>query len=264
MIDSHCHLADEKFAADLSEVVSRALEAGVGRAMVILSAGDGAESAAAARVRALWPGTRFSVGVHPHSAGAFIGRAADAARVVGEAVDAESASAVGEISLDYHYDFAPREVQQEVFAAQIALARDRRLPIVIHTREASDDTFALLHQGGGPLRGIFHCFTGDVAMARRALDLDFHISLGGIVTFPRSTEMREVAVFVPDDRLLIETDSPYLAPVPYRGRRNEPSFVVKVLEQVAALRGVSPQLLAARLVANFDVLLGPTVSHDKA
>jgi TatD DNase family protein len=265
MIDSHCHLADEKFAADLSDVVGRAVAAGVLRAMIVLSAGDAQESAAAARVRALWPGIRVSVGVHPHAAGAFAGRPEQAAAVVTKAVEDESASAVGEIGLDYHYDFAPRDVQQAVFAAQIAAAQDRRLPIVIHTREATEDTFDLLRaHGRGDVRGVFHCFTGDVAMAGRALDLGFHISLGGIVTFPRSSEMREVAAYVPADRLLIETDAPYLAPVPYRGKRNEPSFVGKVLAQVAALRGVQPEVLAAQLVANFDLLLGPTVSHDKA
>jgi TatD DNase family protein len=265
MIDSHCHLADVVFAPDLAEVVERAQAAGVERAMCILSAGDTEESGAAVNVRRLWPGVRVAVGVHPHHAGRFEGRPEEAASLVHEAVKAEGASAIGEIGLDYHYDFAAREVQWAVFEAQLALARTLALPVVIHTREAADDTFRILRGAAqGLLRGIFHCFTGDVAMARIVLDLGFHISIAGIVTFPRSAEMREVAAFVPADRLLIETDSPYLAPVPHRGKRNEPAFVARVLEGVAALRGVDAGTLRQQLIVNFDALLGPTVSQSEA
>jgi TatD DNase family protein len=262
MIDSHCHLADPKFADDLPEVVERAQRAGVARVMCILSAGDEAESAAAARLRKAWPGVRFSVGVHPHAAGTFAGRPAQAAAVVMEAIVAQAARAVGEIGLDYHYDFAPRELQQAVFTAQIAVARVAELPIVVHTREAADDTFQILRDAGqGEIRGIFHCFTGDTAMARRALDLGFHISIAGMVTFPRAAEIRAVAAFVPADRLLIETDAPYLAPVPHRGKRNEPAWVARVLAEVAALRAVDAAELGRQLTANFDALLGPTVTQ---
>src|SRR5512145_2824397 len=237
MVDSHCHLADEAFAADLEAVVARAREAGVISAMCILAAGDGTESARAARVRALWPAVCFSVGVHPHQAGAFAGGPAAAADLVRRALEGERALAVGEIGLDYHYDFSPRDVQRDVFEAQVALARELARPIVIHTREATDDTFDVLRNAGdGAVRGVFHCFTGDVAMARRALELDFHISLSGIVSFPRATELREVAAMVPDNRLLIETDAPYLAPAPHRGKRNEPAFVTRVAEVVAEVR----------------------------
>ena len=265
MIDSHCHLADEVFAGDLPEVVERARAAGVQRALCILAAGDAAEAAAALRVRQLWPEVRMAVGVHPHQAGTFADRAKDAASVVSAAVKAEGAVAVGEIGLDYHYDFSPRPVQQAVFAAQVAVARELALPIVIHTREATVDTFDILRRAGkSAVRGVFHCFTGDVAMARSALDLGFHVSIAGIVTFARSAEMREVAAFVPSDRLLIETDSPYLAPVPHRGKRNEPAFVARVLEQVAALRRVPAAALGEQLRCNFDALLGPTVSQIEA
>ena len=148
------------------------------------------------------------------------------------------AAAIGEIGLDYHYDFAPRTTQIEVFRRQIALARELRRPIVIHTREADDDTIdALRSEGGGDVTGVFHCFTGDAAFARRAVDLGFHVSFSGIVTFRSAGAIREAAAIVPRDRLLIETDSPYLAPVPFRGKRNEPARVARVLDAVAETRG---------------------------
>jgi TatD DNase family protein len=265
MIDSHCHLADTAFAGDLSEVIERARAVGVQRAMCILAAGDQEESKAATSVRRLWPGVRVAVGVHPHQANTFAGRAEEAAAAVSAAVKTEGASAVGEIGLDYHYDFSPPAVQQAVFSAQVSMARELGVPVVIHTREASDDTFEILRRAGQSLvRGVFHCFTGDVAMARTALDLGFHISIAGIVTFPRSDDIRKVAAFVPPERLLIETDSPYLSPAPHRGKRNEPAFVVRVLEDVAALRGITREALGEQLVHNFDALLGPTVSQIKA
>jgi TatD DNase family protein len=193
------------------------------------------------------------------------GRAAEVAGLVRSAVAAEKAAAVGEIGLDYHYDFSPPAVQQEVFSTQVALAKTLALPIVIHTREATPDTFDILKRvGEGAVRGVFHCFTGDVAMARSALDLGFYISISGIVSFPRAAEIGEVAAFVPADRLLIETDSPYLAPAPMRGKRNEPAFVARVLEVVAGRRGVGEQPLRRQLVQNFDALLGPTVTQDTA
>ena len=265
MIDSHCHLADPAFAADLPEVIERARAAGIQRAMCILAAGDAGESAAAARVRELWPGVRVAVGVHPHQAGTLPGRADEAAALVRTAVVQEGADALGEIGLDYHYDFSPPDIQQDIFSAQVSVARTLGLPIVIHTREAAGDTFDILKRvGQGAVRGVFHCFTGDVAMARTALDLGFYISISGIVTFPRAAEITEVAAYVPADRLLIETDSPYLAPAPARGKRNEPALVARVFEVVAGLRRTGEQALGRQLVQNFDALLGPTVTQDKA
>ena len=166
------------------------------------------------------------------------------------------ACGIGEIGLDYHYDFAPRDVQREVFAAQLALARELDQPVIVHTREATDDTFAILREAGG-VRGVFHCFTGDAAMAARALDIGFHVSFAGIVTFPKADSLREAARAVPTDRLLIETDSPYLAPVPYRGKRNEPAFVVRVAEILASVRQVSPEDLRQSTAANFCLPLPP-------
>jgi TatD DNase family protein len=256
MIDSHCHLAGEEFAADLGEVVARAKAAGVTGALCILAAEDDAEEASAEQVRTAWSDVRFAVGVHPHQAGVFKDDLAGVEAVVRRRVASQPAAAIGEIGLDYHYDFSPRAVQHEVFARQVALARELRLPIVIHTREATDDTFALLREHGqGEVRGVFHCFTGDMDMARRALDLDFHLSFAGIVTFPKAGALREVAAFVPADRLLAETDAPYLAPVPHRGKRNEPAHVVRVYETLGALRGVSPGAVADTVAENFTRLV---------
>lgn len=258
MIDSHCHIAGPEFADDLPDVVERARAAGLARAFVILAADDEPELAQAGRVSELWPDVRFAIGVHPHAAGKFPD-GAGAARAVEAAVDAQPLTrAVGEIGLDYHYDYAPREAQQAVFRAQIRLARERRLPIVIHTREAEDDTFAILaEERAQEVGGVFHCFTGDRDMARRVLDIGFHLSLAGIVTFPRALELQEVARMVPLDRLLVETDSPFLAPVPFRGSRNEPSRVARVAEVVASLRGEEAGEVARAAAANFDRLFRP-------
>jgi TatD DNase family protein len=259
LIDSHCHIAGPEFAADLEGVVQRAREAGLAHACVILAADDAPELEQAGTVSALWPDVRFSIGIHPHAAGAFAADPAVAARQVEVATDAQMLTrAIGEIGLDYHYDLAPREAQQAVFREQIRLARRVRLPIVIHTREAEEDTFRILdEEHASEIGGVFHCFTGDRDMARRALDIGFHISLAGIVTFPRALELKEVARLVPDDRLLIETDSPFLAPVPHRGTRNEPAHVVRVADTVAALRGTTVEAVGGMALANFRRLFNP-------
>ena len=263
MIDSHCHLADEAFAGDLDHVVRRAQEAGLQAAMCILSAGDDQEAAAAARVRDLWPTVVWSTGIHPHNAGTFHGRVGDAVECVRRWIARAGAVALGEIGLDYHYDFSPRETQREIFDAQLGVARDLDLPIVVHTREATDDTFAILKDHPG-IRGVFHCFTGDSAMARRALDIGFYLSLAGIVTFPKAAELREVGKLVPEDRLLVETDAPYLAPVPHRGKRNEPAFVARVVDVLAAVRATPAADLARQTTRNFTAFLGPTVTPPTA
>lgn len=257
MIDSHCHLADEAFQADLDAVAARAREAGVRGALCILSADDPAELARASAVRTAWPAVSFATAIHPHRAGAFAGRAGDAARLLESAMRDVAAAAVGEIGLDYHYDLAPRDAQHEVFAAQVSTAVAHGLPVVIHTRLATDDTLAILQQAGsGRVRGVMHCFTGTADEARRALDIGFYISLSGIVTFPKAGALREVARLVPGDRLLVETDAPYLAPVPHRGQRNEPAWVRATLETVAAIRATTPEALAAQVTRNFDAFLG--------
>ena len=258
MIDTHCHLADEKFAGDLHEVVSRAIDAGLTSALCILSADEPDEVARTDVVLSAWPQVLFSAGVHPHRAGGFTERPADAATTAAAAIDRAGAVALGEIGLDYHYDFAPRTVQQAVFEAQVALAVSRSLPVVVHTREATDDTMAVLRNARGA-SGVMHCFTGTLDEARQALDIGFHISLSGIVTFPRAESLREVAKFVPGDRLLVETDAPFLAPVPHRGQRNEPAWVIETLRSIATVRGVPATELAATVVQNFLALV-PTRS----
>ena len=259
MIDSHCHLADDTFAQDLDDVVRRARDAGLERAMVILEAGNAKEAAQALRLDALWPELRFSIGVHPHQAHQYAADPDRAAAVVREQWTATpSARAVGEIGLDYHYDFSPRDVQQAVFRAQLRLARELDRPVVIHTREADDDTVAMLREeGGGQLRGVLHCFTGGAALADSGLDLGFYISLAGIITFPKAEELRQTVRRVPLDRLLTETDSPFLAPVPYRGKRNEPAHVARVVDALAALHGKPAADLARQTAANFHTLFRP-------
>jgi TatD DNase family protein len=259
MVDSHCHLAGPEFTEDLSQVIERARHAGVTHALVILAADDEPEIAQGRKVAAGWDAVRFSVGIHPHAAGNFAADPSAAAKAVDAVVDGQLLTrALGEIGLDYHYDFAPRDVQQQVFREQIRLARQRRLPVVIHTREADDDTFRILREESAQdVGGVFHCFTGDRDMARRALDIGFHISLAGIVTFPRALELKEVAKVVPIDRLLIETDSPFLAPVPHRGKRNEPANVVRVAETVATLRGSDLTAIGEAALRNFERLFNP-------
>lgn len=255
MIDSHCHLADEAFGPDLEAVIARAKAAGVTAALMIVGSGDEAEAARARQVRTLWPAVRVSTGIHPHHAGDHAGTVDRGVAIVREAIAQHEAVAVGEIGLDYHYDFSPRDVQQEVFRRQLELALALELPVVIHTREATADTFAILRDAAG-VRGVFHCFTGDVDMARAALAIGFYVSLAGIVTFPRAEELRDVAKLVPEDRLLVETDAPYLAPVPSRGKRNEPAFVARTFETLARVRGADLSALAAAVSSNFDALFG--------
>ena len=259
MIDSHCHIAGEEFTGDLDAVVARARDAGVRSALVILAAEDEAEIARAARVIAAWPDCRFAVGVHPHHAHLFAADPDEAARLVERRLDAlPAARAVGEIGLDYHYDFSPREVQQAVFRAQLHVARERQLPVVIHTREAEEDTLRILGERGSvDTTGVFHCFSGDVAGAERALATGYYVSIPGIVSFPKASELRAAAAMIPADRLLVETDSPYLAPAPFRGKRNEPAHVTRVVDVVAEARGVSAAELAGTVSANFVRLFRP-------
>ncbi|HJR60109.1 MAG TPA: TatD family hydrolase [Vicinamibacterales bacterium] len=257
MLDSHCHLAGEEFAADLEAVAARAAAAGVVTALCILEADDEPEVARAAAVRAAWPGIHFAAGIHPHHTGRFASDAARAAATVRGVVAACQACAIGEIGLDYHYDFSPRDVQQEIFRAQIRLALDLDLPIIIHTREAMADTLQILREeGGGAVRGVFHCFTGDVAIARQALGIGFYLSYAGILTFPKAGDLREAAKITPPDRLLSETDSPYLAPVPYRGKRNEPAYVPRVVETLAELHRRAADDMARQIAENFARLFG--------
>lgn len=258
MIDSHCHLADETFAEDLDDVVARAKQAGVERVLVILEAGNAAEAAQARRLESLWPETRVAIGVHPHQAHAFADDPARAAAVVREQIAASpTARAVGEIGLDYHYDFSPRDVQQAVFRAQVRVACELQRPVVIHTREADEDTLAILREAGNALRGVLHCFTGTPALADAGLALGLYVSAAGILTFPKAADLRDTVRQVPLDRVLTETDSPFLAPVPYRGKRNEPAYVARIVDTLADMHGLDRDEVARRTSANFHTLFAP-------
>jgi TatD DNase family protein len=249
-IDSHCHLDDARFADDLDAVLDRASTAGITRILSI-GTGDGPpEIDRAVRIAEKYEQVYASVGVHPHDAAKVTPRTLDDLR---ELAAHPKVLAYGEIGLDYHYDFSPREVQREVFTAQLKLAADLKLPITIHTREAWDDTMAILRENWTG-QGIMHCFTGDPAQAQEALDMGFHLSYGGVLTFKTAENVRESARITPDVRLLIETDAPYLAPIPHRGKRNEPSMMVETARKLAEVRGTTLDRIAAITTANFERL----------
>ena len=232
--DDHCHLPEDPEGAAV--VIAEASDAGVPRLITVGC--DVAQSTSYAALAAANPGVVWATaGVHPHDAKGGIEGLEDL-------VAAGSVVAVGECGLDFHYDHSPRDVQRQVFAAQIAMAKAHGVPLVVHTREAWDDTFDILEGEGVPDRVVFHCFTGGPDEARRCLDLGGHLSFSGIVTFPSAAELREAAALCPLDRLLVETDSPYLAPVPHRGRPNRPAFVALVGAAVAEARGVDVETVA--------------------
>jgi TatD DNase family protein len=251
LVDSHVHLDHEQFRGDLDALIARAHESGIAR-MLTIGTGDGPPKLdCAVELAARYPGVYATVGVHPHEASKATAATFDELRVL---LRDASVLALGEIGLDYHYDFSPREVQREVFLEQLRLAREAGKPIIIHTREAWPDTVNILrNEWKGP--GIMHCFTGDEAQAREALDLGFHLSFGGVVTFNKADAVRQAAAIVPDDRLLVETDAPYLAPVPHRGKRNEPAFMVETVRRLAAVRGVEAEHIAKATTANFERLM---------
>jgi TatD DNase family protein len=259
VIDSHCHLADETFGAELEGVVARAKAAGLERALVILEAGNDQEAAQARRVHELWPEVRTAVGIHPHAAHEYGTNIERVVKTVREQLaQTPTARAVGEIGLDYHYDYSPRDVQRAVFRRQVRLARELKLPVVIHTREADDDTVGVLREEGkGEVAGVLHCFSGTADLARAGLDLGFYISFAGMVTFNNAGPLRETARLVPLDRLLTETDSPFLAPVPHRGKRNEPAFVTHVVTTLAQLHGIDAADMGQHTTSNFHRLFRP-------
>ena len=251
LVDSHCHLDDEKFAADLDAVIARALAAGVERMMAI-GTGDGPpDLEVAIRLADAHDCFYATVGVHPHDAAKATPDTFTGLRAL---LSHPKVRAIGEIGLDYHYDFSPREVQREVFAAQLRMAADAGKPIVIHTREAWEDTLSLIREHPLPRGGIMHCFTGGPEQALQALDLGFHLSFGGVLTFPKADNVREAARVTPVDRLLVETDAPYLAPAPHRGKRNEPAFLVETVRRLAAVRGVDEEEMAVATTRNFERL----------
>lgn len=255
LVDTHAHLDFDRFADDFDDVLARAAAAGVGRMVSIGASGDfeanGRALALAARHDAIWA----TVGIHPHGANAMNDERLALLRAW--ATENPRVVAIGETGLDYFYDYAPREVQHESFRRQIRLACELGKPVVIHTRDAEEDTVAILREEGAErCGGIIHCFSGGAWLAEQALGLGFHLSFSGIVTFSSAREVREVARTAPAERILVETDAPFLAPVPNRGKRNEPAFVADTLRCVAELRGEDPIALAAETTRNAARLFG--------
>jgi TatD DNase family protein len=249
LIDSHCHLDDSKFDGDREQTIQRAREAGVDRLLAIGTGNGPPDLECAIRLAEQYPFIYATVGVHPHDAAK---ATAETWERLAELARHPKVVAIGEIGLDYHYDFSPRPVQAAAFEMQLDMARRAGKPIVIHTREAWEDTMARL--AGWTGGGIMHCFTGNPAQARQALDLGFHLSFGGVITFPKAEELREAARLAPEDRILVETDCPYLAPVPHRGKRNEPAFMVETVRRLADVRGVTAERIAEATTANFTRL----------
>jgi TatD DNase family protein len=250
-IDSHAHIEGNEFNLDRPAVIQRALDAGV-ETIVCIGNGEVATDshAAAFRVAEQHDFIYTTVGVHPHEA-RFLDNELSA-----KLLDLSQHSKViawGEIGLDYHYDNSPRDVQRDAFRNQLQMARDRKLPVSIHTREAEDDTLAILEQEWkeAGLGGVIHCFTGTRKFAEEAVGLGFLISFSGVITFKTAGDLRATARELPLSKILIETDAPFLAPVPYRGRRNEPAFVVETARAIAEIRGVEPAEVGAATSENF-------------
>jgi TatD DNase family protein len=251
LVDAHCHLDPGYFPEGAEAVMSRAEAAGVVGFVVVGVGKDLTQARQAVTLARGCPARVCAcVGIHPHDAVSWSDGAHAELR---DLASLPEVVAVGEIGLDYHYDHSPRQTQREVFARLIGLARELRKPIVVHTREAAADTLALLEsEGARDVGGIIHCFSEDRPFAERALDLGFDLSLSGIVTFKNARAVQEVAAWAPLDRLLVETDSPYLAPMPLRGKRCEPEMLVHTARRVAELRGIAAQELAGATLRNTE------------
>lgn len=248
LVDSHCHLDFPEFAQERDEVVARARRAGVARMITIctyLSRFDRVREIADA-----YPDVYCSVGIHPHNAGTELPDLS--AERIAELAAHPKVVGIGETGLDYYYDKSPRDAQERSFRTHCRAARATGLPIIVHTRDADEDTGRILAEEGAGrgLDGVLHCFSSGRALAEKALEMGFLISLSGIVTFRNSDELRAIVATVPLDRILVETDAPFLAPVPKRGKRNEPAFVVHTAALVAEVKGVTPEELARRSTEN--------------
>lgn len=256
-IDSHAHIDGPEFDSDREDVIQRARDAGVS---TILNVGTGdPHSGALERAVELaetHEGLYTALGTHPHDAKLYDDRAEQKIKqLIGQS---SRVIAWGEIGLDFHYDNSPRDTQREVFRRQLRSAREVSLPVIVHTREAEDDTIEILRSewAGSELPGIMHCFSGSIRLAEQCMELGFLISFSGIVTFKKADDLKSVAKAIPLERLLIETDCPYLAPMPYRGKRNEPAHVVEVARCLAELRGISLEQMATITSTNFVRLFG--------
>jgi TatD DNase family protein len=252
LVDSHCHLDDAQFGSDRAAVIERALAAGV-KYMLAIGTGNGPpDLESAIRLAETHACVFATVGVHPNDSPKIApGTLANVERLL----EHPRVKALGEIGLDYHWG-VPKETQQPAFVSQLEIAAAHQMPIVIHTRDAWSDTIAMLRTHWVPtnLPCVMHCFTGNVEQARECLDLGFYLAFGGVTTFPKAADIREAARIIPADRLLLETDAPYLAPVPYRGKRNEPAFVAHTARAIADVRAIGIEELAAQTTTNFERL----------
>jgi TatD DNase family protein len=248
LIDSHAHIQGKEYHGETAAVIERAVQAGVAQIVVVGGAGDMSSNTAAIALAESWGNLYATVGMHPHDA-----------KDVGEPDLQElrqlaahpKVIAVGETGLDYYYNHSPQEVQRRVFAQFIRLAEEAGLPLVVHERDASSEALELLHsEGAGKIRGVIHCFTGDYDAARAYLDLGFYLSFTGIITFKNAEALRDVVRKVPLEKMLVETDSPYLTPVPHRGKRNEPAYVRFVAETVARVKGIPLEEVAQTTTRN--------------
>ncbi len=252
LVDSHCHLVGSHPSPDVDAVLERARLAGVTGFVVVGT--DLEDSRLALDLARRRPDVQACLGLHPHEARRWDSQVAQGLEAL---LQDPGARLVGETGLDWHYDHSPRDVQEAVFREHLRLARRLGKPVVVHTREAPAQTLRILREeGADQVGGIIHCFSEDRAFARGALDLGFHLSFSGIVTFRNAGAVQDVAAWAPEDRILVETDSPYLAPVPHRGQPNEPAFVAHVAAQVAALRGVAPGRLGEITTRNLEALCG--------
>jgi TatD DNase family protein len=237
LIDSHAHIQGKEYAGEAADVIARAREAGVGKIIAVGGAGDMSSNTEAVALASAFPDIYATVGMHPHDA-KDVGE--DELRQLRELAASEKVVAVGETGLDYYYNHSPRDMQRRAFTQFIHMARETGLPIVVHERDAAQEAAELLREeSDGDLRGVIHCFTGSYHAARVYLDLGFYLSFTGIITFKNAEPLRDVVRKIPLERMLVETDSPYLTPVPHRGKRNEPAYVRLVAETVAKLKEIS-------------------------
>jgi TatD DNase family protein len=245
IIDTHAHLDDKKFAKDRENVLKRASDAGVTR--IITVGNDFTASRYACALAEQYPEIYAAVGIHPHEAKEVVPRTLEGLRILAEN---SKVLAWGEIGLDYHYDFSPRDCQQDVFRKQLEIAGELGLPVIIHDREAHEDVLSILKDFTGLKAVAVHCFSGDMAIAEECLNRGYYLGIGGTLTFPKNNKLRDVVKKAPLNHLLLETDCPYLAPQPWRGKRNEPAFMTAVLDEIAQIKEISQEEIAKATTAN--------------
>jgi TatD DNase family protein len=250
-VDSHCHLNYPEFTDDMDAVIQRARDVGINKMLTICT--EIAEAQAVLDLASAHDELYCTVGVHPHEAKLAVEQG-DLYEQLKHFTQFKKVIGLGETGLDYYYEHSPKAAQQEAFNTHIRLSKETGLPLIVHTRDAEPDTIAQLKQEQGNITGVIHCFSGSQWLSDQALELGFYISISGIATFNKAQGIRDTIKTVPLDRLLVETDAPYLAPVPFRGKRNEPSFMIHTAKVVAELKGVSMEELAASTTANFNCL----------